>query len=137
MTALTPATGTCTECPSDPRFTHSLNEHRIAVEWLPQLMVHIKTDAFAGDDRALSYQAAIDKFGLATTSRRLGRVLDAVEHLLRAEQWPPTATAGVAAYIVTAQSGQPGKGWFDIWRLDPRDARDAARQHIRGLAVDD
>jgi hypothetical protein len=130
-----PISGTCLLCPSDPRFTHSVNEHQIAEAWLPHLMTHIKTDAFSGDDRPLSYTAAIDKFALATTSRRLGRVLDAVEHLLRDEQWPPSAAAGIAAYIVNAKSGQPGEGWFEIWKMDPRDAREAAREHLRELAL--
>jgi hypothetical protein len=127
--------GTCAQCTSDPRYTHSFAEHQVAVAWIPTLLEYIKQDAFADTDRPLTYKGAMQKFGLRTSVRRVGRVLDAVELTLRSRGWPAEACGGVAAYVVNGSTGQPGEGWTAIWHVHPKDAREAARAHIRELTL--
>lgn len=127
--------GPCTECDMNPKYPHSAREHRTANGWVEPLVAYIKSDAFTDEDRPLTYQGAIDRFDLRTTARRMGRVLDAVELILKSRGWPPAAVAGVAAYVVTAQTGQPGAGWFDIWHMHPHAARQIARDYIRELTL--
>jgi hypothetical protein len=128
---------TCHACPSNPKYTHSQREHDVADAWIPALVDYIKVDAFASLDRPLSYKDAVTKFSLDTSVRRAGRVLDAVEWILKSRGWPIEACAGVAAYVVNSSTGEPGDGWKELWTMHPRDAREAARSHVRELALAD
>jgi hypothetical protein len=114
-----------------------VREHEIAREWIPAFLEFIKTDAFAYTDKPISYKDAIDRFGLDVSVRRAGRVLDAVEWILRGRGWPQDACGGVAAYVVNAGSGEPGDGWKALWKVHPRDAREAARSYVREQALAD
>lgn len=133
----TASPNTCRACPSHEKYTHSLREHEVAALWLPDFLAYIKQDAFDDGDRPLTYKDAIEKFSLDVSVRRAGRVLDAVEWLLRARGWPLEACAGAAAYVVNSSTGEPGDGWKDLWKMHPRDAREAARAHIRELTLAD
>jgi hypothetical protein len=128
---------TCQACPRHGTYTHSVREHDVAQDWTPALVIHIKTDAFASMDRPLSYKEAIEKFDLDVPLRRAGRVLDAVEWILRGEGWPADACGGVAAYVVNASSREPGEGWKAVWDRDPRAARAVARAFVREQALSD
>jgi len=102
------------------------------------LLEHVRTDAFSYErERVLTYQGAVDKFRIATTARKVGRVLDAVECMLVAYGWPPSAAAGITAYVVQGQSGKPGVGWYEIWNMNPEDAREEARAYLRNLVLGD
>jgi hypothetical protein len=127
---------TCRQCPSHPKYTHTVREHDVAQSWIPSLFDYIKQDAFADLDRPLTYQGSIEKFGLDLHVRRVGRVLDAVEMILRSDGWPAEACGGVAAYVVNSQTGKPGEGWSEIWNVAPYDARSAARAHVRDVVLD-
>ncbi len=134
----TPASGgTCGICDMNPKFTHTVNEHEVAERWMAPLLEYVKTDAFSRGDRPLTYAAAIPRFGLDTSVRRVGRVLDAVERILVTQDWPPATAAGVTAYVVNSGSKKPGNGWAETWNMDPKDARELARARVRALTLDD
>ena len=120
----------------NPKYSHSVDEHRMAETWIDPLLSHVKTDAFSRGDRPVTYQGAIARFDLDTSVRRVGRVLDAVELILVSRGWPRTAAGGVTAYIVNAGSGEPGAGWMETWNMRPRDAREEARAYVRRLTLD-
>ena len=128
---------TCATCASNPKDTHTVLEHEAAEQWIPALHDHIKQDVFSDRERLITYKDAVTKFDLGVSVRRVGRVLDAVEMILRDRGWPSEARGGVAAYVVTASTGQPGEGWTDIWQVSPRDARQAARAYVRELTLAD
>jgi hypothetical protein len=117
--------------------THTVREHGIADAWIPDLVTYIKTDAFARMDRPLSHQEAATRFGLDVGVRRVPRVVDAVESILRGRGWPEPACGGVTAYVVNAGSREPGDAWAALWRMKPVEARRAARAHIREEALSD
>ena len=121
----------------NPKFTHTEKEHGVAIAWREPLLTHIKTDAFTRGDSKITYAAAIDRFHLDSTVRRVGRVLSAMEFMLVADGWPPETAAGVTAYVVNAGSGEPGDGWVDQWPMKPAVARAAARARVRELALTD
>jgi hypothetical protein len=118
--------GTCQVCTMNPKFTHSVKEHERALLLVDPLLEYVKTDAFSRGDRPLTYAAAISRFDVDTTVRRLGRVLDGVERILATRGWPAVPAAGITAYVVNSGSGQPGDGW---------DARAQARAYIRLLTL--
>ena len=95
----------------------------------------MKTDAFTSRDSPLTYAKAIQRFQLDSTVRRVGRILDAVEHILVEQGWPEPAAEGIAAYLVNASSGEPGDGWADIRKVKPKIARQAARDYVRELTL--
>jgi hypothetical protein len=119
----------------NPKFTHSVNEHELALQLIDPLLEYVKTDAFSRGDRPLTHAAALDRFNVQTTVRRLGRVLDGVERILIARGWPDVAGAGITAYVVNAGSGQPGSGWVQVWKMNPEDAREEARAYVRLLTL--
>ena len=132
-----PLSSTCTACPSNPKYTHTVPEHEAAERWIPALHDHIKQDVFSDRERLITYKDAVTKFDLGVSVRRVGRVLDAVEQILSDRGWPSEARGGVAAYVVNASTGLPGEGWSDIWKVSPRDARRAARAYVRELTLAD
>jgi len=119
----------------NPKFTHSVNEHGLALELLNPFLEYVKTDAFSNGDRPMTYAQVIQRFDVPTSVRRLGRVLDAMERILASSGWPNTAGAGIAAYVVNS-TGKPGAGWVEVWQLRPEDARREARAYIRKLTLD-
>ena len=119
----------------NPKFTHSVKEHERALLLIDPLLEYVKTDAFSRGDRPLTQAAAIARFDVDTTVRRLGRVLDSVERILAARGWPKVAGAGITAYVVNSGSGQPGDGWVEVWNMRPEDARKQARAYIRLLTL--
>lgn len=127
--------GTCQVCTMNPKFTHSANEHELALLLVDPLLEYVKTDAFSRGDRPLTYAAAISRFDVDTTVRRIGRVLDGVERILATRGWPDVAAAGITAYVVNSGSGQPGNGWVQVWNMNPEDARKQARAYIRLLTL--
>jgi hypothetical protein len=119
----------------NPKFTHSVNEHDCALLLIDPLLEYVKTDAFSRGDRPLTHAAAIARFDVDTTVRRLGRVLDGVERILATRGWPAVPAAGITAYVVNSGSGQPGDGWVLLWNMKPEDARAQARAYIRLLTL--
>ena len=132
-----PVSVTCTRCPTHEKYTHTAREHEIANAWIPSFVDYIKTDAFADSDSPISYKDALERFSLDVSVRRVGRVLDSVEWILRSRGWPQDACGGVAAYVVNAGTGEPGDGWKALWKIHPRDAREAARAYVREQALAD
>lgn len=118
-----------------PKLTHTSAEHAVAVTTQPQLMAHIKTDAFSGGDRPMTYAQAIKRFDMDTSSRRFGRILDIIDQRLVADGWPDPSRAGVLAYLLDS-SGKPGGTWVTQWRMRPEDARRQARAYMRYLTLD-
>lgn len=133
--AVSPPVGTCQICVMNPKLTHTVNEHELALELIDPLLLYIKTDAFSRGDRPLTYAAALERFGVDAPVRRMGRVLDGVERILVTRDWPPVAAAGVTAYVVNAGSRKPGDGWTEIWNMPPEDARAQARAYMRLLTL--
>lgn len=119
----------------NPKFTHSVNEHELAERLVRPLLDYVKIDAFSDGDRPLTYAGAIARFDVDTSVRRFGRVLDAVERILATSGWPDTAAAGITAYVVNSGSGKPGDGWVEVWNMNPEDAREQARAHLRRLTL--
>lgn len=117
------------------RFTHTAREHELAQDWVAPMVQHVKTDAFTSRDTPLTYAKAIQRFGFESTTRRVGRVMDAVEHILLEQGWPAPAAEGVTAYLVNATSGEPGDGWVEARRVKPKNARQAARDYVRELTL--
>jgi hypothetical protein len=133
-----PATATsamCTECAVQTQFTHSVREHELAEAWVDPLVGWVKDDAFVRADSPMTYAEAMARFRLDTTTRRVGRMLDGVEQILRARGWPAEAAAGVTAYVVNSGSRTPGEGWMAIWQMNPKDARKQARRYVRELTL--
>lgn len=128
-------TGVCPLCTMNPKLTHTAAEHQVAVELQPKFMAHIKTDAFSGGDRPMTYAQAIKRFELATSARRFGRVMDVVEQRLITDGWPDPSRAGVMAYVLDS-SGKPGGTWIAQWKMRPEDARRQARAYLRYLTLD-
>lgn len=81
-----PSGGTCQTCQMNPKFTHSVNEHHLALALVDPLLDYVKTDAFSDGDRPLTYAVALERFDVDTSVRRLGRVLDGVERILAARR---------------------------------------------------
>lgn len=127
--------GTCQICDMNPKFTHSVNEHGLSLALVAPLLEYVKTDAFSRGDRPLTYAAALERFHVDTSVRRLGRVLDGVERILAARGWPEVAAAGITAYVVNSGSGRPGDGWVEVWNMNPEDAREEARAYLRLLTL--
>lgn len=121
----------------DPKYTHSVNEHRLAEGLVEPLLAFVKDDAFTNSDTTLTYAQAIARFSVGTSNRRMGRVIDAVSRILQARGWPPAATAGIAAYVVSDGRGRPGPGWDALWNMNAEDARAEARAHVREQALRD
>jgi hypothetical protein len=128
---------TCRICASHAKYSHTEREHEVAEAWIPDFLSYIKTDAFSGTDRPLTFTSAAEKFSLGTSVRRTGGVLDAVEWILRGQGWPDEACCGVTAYVVNASSREPGAGWKDLWKVEPGQARAAARAFVREAALAD
>ncbi|MDO9486230.1 MAG: hypothetical protein Q7K25_09255 [Actinomycetota bacterium] len=127
--------GTCQICTMNPKLTHTANEHELALQLKGPFLDYVKTDAFSGGDRPMTYAQVIKRFEIDTTVRRLGRVLDGMEQILASDGWPKTAEAGIAAYVVNA-TGQPGGDWAATWKMRPEDARRHARGYMRHLTLD-
>jgi hypothetical protein len=127
--------GTCPECDVRVHFTHSIREHELAQDWVAPLIQHVKTDAVTNRDSPLTSAKALQRFQLDSPVRRVGRILDAVEHILVEQGWPKPAAEGIAAYLVNASSGEPGEGWADNRNVKPKIARQAARDYVRELTL--
>jgi hypothetical protein len=132
-----PTNGPCTECAEPETLTHSTREHEVAAAWLDPLLQWVSDDTFVRTDSPMSYSEARTRFRLDTTDRRLGRVLDGVEQILRERGWPDAARAGISAYVVNASSREPSAAWMSTWQMDPKAARAQARQYVRELALAD
>lgn len=110
----------------------------MAADWVDPLLEHVRTDAFSRGNRPLTYQEAVSRFGLDTTTGRAGRLVFAIAHILVDERgWPRDAAGGVAAYVVSASTGSPPTAWNDLWQGRPQDARAGARAYVRELALAD
>ena len=134
---MTPPTDirTCQICAMNPKFTHSATEHQLAEELVGPFLEYVKTDAFSGGDRPMTYAQVIKRFDIDAPVRRTARILDGMEHILGTAHWPDTARAGIAAYVLDS-SGKPGGGWSEMWKMRPEDARRQARAHVRKITLD-
>ncbi|MFA7324298.1 MAG: hypothetical protein WC005_08065 [Candidatus Nanopelagicales bacterium] len=130
-----PQAGKCQICVMNPKLTHSANEHQLAEDLVGPFLEHVKTDAFTGGDRPMTYAQVISRFDVDTPVHRTARILDGMEQILGAAGWPDPARAGIAAYVVD-KSGKPGGGWLERWKQRPEDARRQARAYVRHLTLD-